>query len=219
MYLQHDFDALGGHIEHLVSDDGGSTFAGQGTVLTSLPGTSEAGVYDPDPVEIRGERYLSYAGMSIVGQPDLFLARSITGSWHGPFERCGRILGHDEVDYHNQLVDDDYEWGLEGPQLVELPDGSVFLTAVCFLAEEPRGSRQRVLLARADEPVGPYELLGPLIDPSSPGGENGHGTTVRDGRHLRVVYQERAGEGNPWHIRHARCDVDAVARRSLREAS
>ena len=26
-----------------------------------------------------------------------------------------------------------YEWGLEGPQLVELPSGDVMLVAVCFL--------------------------------------------------------------------------------------
>jgi hypothetical protein len=219
MFLQHDFNILGGHIEHLVSDDGGATFVHQATVLSSRPNSCEAGVYDPDPAVIGGERYLTYAAMSTIGQPDIFVARSTTGDWSGPFERCGRILGHHEVEYHNQLDDEDYEWGLEGPHLVELPDGTVLLTAVCFLADRPRGSRQRVLLATADAPTGPFELLGPVIDPAKPSGENGHATSIVDGDSVRVVYQERAANGSPWRIRHAVCDLDAIAGDALREAS
>jgi hypothetical protein len=203
MFLQHDFDVLGGHIEHLASDDGGRTFVHCDTAVTSLPGTGEAGVYDPDPADIGGQRYLTYAAMSVVGRPDLFLARSTSGSWGGPWERCGLILGHHGVEYHNQHDDEDYEWGLEAPQLVELADGRVLLTAVCFLAGHRRGNRQRVLLAVADEAKGPYELIGPVLEPAGGAGENGHGTSIVEGGRLRVVYQERAGEGRPWHIRHA----------------
>jgi hypothetical protein len=200
MYLHHDFDILGGSIEHLASDDGGRTFVHTATVLESAEGTVEAGLYDPDAAEVDGSRYLTYAAMSTVGQPDLFLARSTTGSWDGPFERCGRILGHAEVADHNQIDDDDYEWGLEGPQLTQLPDGRVLLTAVCFLAGRPRGTRQRLFLAVSDGPLGPYEVLGPGIPTR---GENGHGTSVVAGESLHIVYQERAGEGRRWHIRWA----------------
>src|SRR3954462_464958 len=63
MFLQHEFNALGGHIEHLVSDDGGRVFVRRGTALTSLADTCEAGVYDPDPAEIAGQHYLTYAAM------------------------------------------------------------------------------------------------------------------------------------------------------------
>lgn len=35
----------------------------------------------------------------------------------------------------------DYEWGIEGAQLVELPDGRVLLNATCFLPEGRRGNR------------------------------------------------------------------------------
>jgi hypothetical protein len=205
LFLQHGFDVLGSGIDHLVSDDGGRTFVRTGTVLAPVPGTSEASVYDPDPAVVNGEKFLTYAGFSAVGQPDLYLARSTSGTWEGPWERLGCILEHRHVEFHNQLGADDYEWGLEGPQLVQLPDGSSLLTAVCFLSDEPRGHRQRVLLAVADHPEGPYRLLGPLLQPSGPGGtgENGHGTAAVDGDELHLVYQERAGEASPWRIMHA----------------
>ncbi|MEY2471479.1 MAG: hypothetical protein QOK28_808 [Actinomycetota bacterium] len=217
MFLHHDFNILGGHIEHLVSEDHGLTFVHEGTALESVAGSCEAGVYDPDPALIDGWPYLTYAAMSKIGQPDLFLARSASGSWDGPWERCGRVLGHHEVEYHNQLDDEDYEWGLEGPQLLELPDGRVLLTAVCFLAEHPRGSRQRVLLAVADDPAGPYGLLGPILEPSVRGGENGHGTSVVEDGAVRVIYQERAGDGRRWHVRSAITQLEAASA-TLRKA-
>ena len=212
MFLQHDFNILGGAIEHLVSRDGGRTFVHRDTAVTSVPGSGEAGVYDPDAAEIGGCRYLTYSAMSVVGQPDLYLARSTTGSWNGPWERVGCILRHEDVEWHNQVHDDDYEWGLEGPQLTELPDGTVLLTAVCFLADRPRGQRQRLVLAVADRPVGPYELLGPVVEPEGGLGENGHGTAVVEGGRVRLVYQERAGDGRPWHYRHAVASIGRADR-------
>ena len=221
MFLHHDFNVLGGALEHLVSRDGGRTFVHHDIALPSLPGSPEAGVYDPDPVEIDGQRYLTYSAMSVIGQPDLYLARSVSGSWNGPWERVGCILRHEDVECHNQPGDDDYEWGLEGPQLTELPDGTVLLTAVCFLAGRPRGQRQRLLLAVADDVTGPYELLGPIVEPENGLGENGHGTAVVDGDRVRIVYQERAGDGLPWHFRHAVASIGATVHAidELRRAS
>lgn len=208
LFLQHDFAALDGAIEHLVSGDGGRSFEWVDTTLTSLPGTPEAGVYDPDPALVGGVPHLTYSAMTVVGQPDIHLARSTSGSWSGPWQRLGCILRHEEVEGHNQLGCDDYEWGLEGPQLVELPDGRVLLTAVCFLAAHRRGERQRLLLAVAERPEGPFEVLGPLVGPLD-GGENGHGAAVVDAGTLRLVYQERAGEGRPWRILHATAPLQA----------
>ena len=151
LFLQHEFNVLGGHIEHLVSDNGGADFVRARTALDSDASVGEAGVYDPDAAEIAGERYLAYAAMSVVGQPDLYLARSTTGSWDGPWDRLGCILDHARVPCHNQLGTADYEWGLEAPQLLELPGGGVLLTAVCFLPDRPPGHRQRLLLAVAEE--------------------------------------------------------------------
>ncbi len=213
LFLQHEFDVLGGHIEHLVSDDGGANFVRAGTALLSDAATGEAGVYDPDVAEISGERYLSYAAMSVVGQPDLYLARSKTGSWNGPWERLGCILDHDRVPCHNQVGTADYEWGLEGPQLLELPGGAVLLTAVCFLPDRPSGERQRLLVAVAEAAEGPYCVLGAAVHPSGPGrsGENGHGTAVLgDDGLVHFMYQERAGDGLPWRIMRATTDPAAL---------
>lgn len=202
LFLQESFNEVGAAIEHLVSEDGGATFEWVDTALTCLPGTAEAGVYDPDPAVIDGEKYLTYAGFSTVGQPELFLARSASGSWSGPWERLGCILSHADVECHNQPGSDDYEWGLEGPQLVGLPDGTVVLTAVCFLADQPFGHRQRLLLAHAEAPRGPYHVLGPLLEPTgiAGSGENGHCTAVVVDDELRIVYQERSGDGRPWRF-------------------
>lgn len=209
LFLQHHFNVLGGAVEHLVSDDGGRTFVVHDVALRSVPGTGEAGVYDAEPALIDGDRYLVYAGMSVVGQPDLYLARSGSGSWGGPWQRLGPILLHEHVAWHNQLDDVDYEWGLEGPHLVELPDGRCLLTAVGFLTGREAGHRQRVLLAVADAPTGPYEVLDALIEPVR--GENGHGCTVVSNGAVHVVYQERDGAGRPWHYRRAVLALDGVA--------
>ena len=213
LFLQQEFNVLGGHIEHLVSNDGGVTFVGHRVALRADAQRGEAGIYDPDAAEIGGGRYLTYAAMSVVGQPDLYLARSRDGSWEGPWTRLGCILDHARVPCHNQVGTADYEWGLEGAQLLELPGGGVLLTAVCFLPERPPGHRQRLLLAVAEEPIGPYVVLGAAVQPSGPqhSGENGHGTAVlgRDGL-IHLVYQERAGDGLPWRILRATTEPAAV---------
>jgi hypothetical protein len=205
MFLQHDYNRLGSDIEHLVSDDRGASFVARDTALQSFAGTAEAALYDPDPCTFGSARYLTYAAMSVVGEPELYLARSATRSWDGPWEHLGRILGHEQVKAHNQIGDPDYEWGLEGPHLLELPDGRCLLTAVCFLSSRPRGHRQRVLSAIADRPEGPYSVLGPLVEPQTHdgSGENGHGTAVLSRGQVHLVYQERAGAGRPWRYRRA----------------
>ena len=53
LFLQHDFNVLGGDIDHLVSDDGGACFVRAGTALRSSARLGEAGVYDPDVAEVR----------------------------------------------------------------------------------------------------------------------------------------------------------------------
>ncbi|MDQ1711077.1 MAG: hypothetical protein QOE45_527 [Frankiaceae bacterium] len=200
LFLQEAYNLLGGTITHLVSDDGGATFDAVGTALASLPGTTEAGLYDAHPCEVEGERYLVYAGMSTVGEPDLHLARA--ADWAGPWKRLGVVLGHDDVACHNPRGCPAYEWGLEGGQLAELPDGRTLLAAVCFLPEGAEATRQRVLLAVADEPTGPYDVIGPALDPAAYGrtGENGHpAVAVHRGR-VHLFFQHRDGDGLPWQL-------------------
>ena len=95
----------------------------------------------------------------------------------GPWERLGKILDHSEVPHHNPREHPDYERGIEGAQLVELPTGRVLLNATCFLPDGPRGTRQRVFFAIADQVEGPNQTLGPVLDPGEPG-ENGHSTVM-----------------------------------------
>ena len=192
MFIQTEFMLSGGRCEHLVSNDGFSWVA-LPTALHSVPDTGENGIYDPHPSVIGGVKYLVYSGMAKfiqVPQPDVYLARSSSGTWFGPWERLGKILDHDDVPHHNARGQADYEWGIEGPQLIQLQDGRVMLNATCFLPDGPRGTRQRVFFAIADDVRGPYRSVGPVLEPSETG-ENGHSTVLVVGDEIILCYQSR----------------------------
>jgi hypothetical protein len=212
MFIQTEFMKSGGRCEHLVSNDG-FVWVALPTALHSVPDTGEDGIYDPHPAVVGGEKYIVYSGMSKfahVPQPDVYLARSRTGTWFGPWERLGKILDHDDVPHHNARGHSDYEWGIEGPQLVELPDGRVMLNATCFLPDGPRGTRQRVFFAVADEVRGPYRTVGPVLEPKEPG-ENGHSTVLVQGEEITLFYQSRlAGTGHRWRYGIARGRLPAA---------
>lgn len=206
MFIQTEFMKSGGRCEHLVSNDG-FTWVALPTALHSVPDTGENGIYDPHPSVIGGGKYLVYSGMerfAHVPQPDVYLARSTSGTWFGPWERLGKILDHEEVPHHNPRGHADYEWGIEGPQLIELPDGRVMLNATCFLPEGPRGTRQRVFFAIADDVRGPYGTVGPVLEPMETG-ENGHSTVLVTGDDITLFYQSRvAGTNHRWRYGIAR---------------
>jgi hypothetical protein len=208
MFLQTDYNLFGGRVLHLVSTDDGDTFSTVDTALVSVPGTDQAGLYDAHPAEIGGHRYLTYSAFSTIGQPDIFLARSRTGQWSGPWEPVGPILHHGQVPGHNQPSQPGYEWGLEGAQLVELPDGRVLLNAVCFVDSAALGSRQRVFFATADRPEGPYRVLGPVLEPDH-GGEVGHATATIHNGELSLFFQERPPAG-AWRYGMATAPVYAA---------
>ena len=211
MFLQTDYNVFGGRVEHLMSRDGGATFAHSDTALRSERHGAEAGIYDAHPAEIGGRRYLSYSAFSVVGEPDIHLARSLSDSWDGPWERLGPILRHEDVPFHNARGAPGYEWGLEGAQLLELPGGNVLLNAVCFLDEGPSGSRQRVFTAHASMPEGPYTTAGPIFDAAE--GEHGHASALLEGGDIVFFLQRRAGAGQPWRYATMR-----VAHEALRDA-
>jgi len=212
MFVQTEFMHPGGRVEHAVSNDGFSWVVLQ-PALVSIEDSEEHGIYDPHPAEIAGVKYLVYSAMpkfARVPQPDVFLARSVTNTWYGPWERRGKILDHADVPHHNHRDDPDYEWGIEGPQLVELPDGRVLLNATCFLPAGERGTRQRVFFAVADEVEGPYRTVGPILAPAERG-ENGHSTVMIKDNELLLFYQSRVeATGQRWRYGIARCDLGSA---------
>lgn len=223
MFIQREFLALGGTIEHLASPDG-RHFKFLETSLYSVPATDEAGIYDPHPTIIKGEKYIIYSGMKEVTRPDLFLAKSMSSSWSGPWQRLGKIVSHEHIVHHNQHDHSDYEWGLEGSQLIELPSGLLLLNAVCFLPQGSRGQRQRVFFAVAKNPLGPYTTLGPVIEPYGEdweSGENGHAAGVIDGDKFHLFYQSRSfSPRNRWCYGLAvfrLAELEEVARNAIKE--
>lgn len=213
MYIQTEFMRSGGRCEHLVSNDG-FIWVALPSAFAALEGTEEHGIYDPHPAVIGGQKYIAYSAMPAfdrVPQPEVFLARSRSNTWFGPWDRMGRIVGHEDIPHHNARDHADYEWGLEGPQLVELPDGRVMLNATCFLPEGQRGTRQRVFFAVADRVEGPYRSLGPVLMPDGVG-ENGHSTVMVEGDELTLFYQSRVeSTGHRWRYGIARARIERAA--------
>jgi hypothetical protein len=211
MFIQTEFMKSGGRAEHAVSNDG-FNWVLLAPALLAIPDSGEDGIYDPHPAVIGGNKYLVYSGMpkfTKMPQPDVYLARSASNTWFGPWVRVGKILDHEDVPHHNHRDHPDYEWGIEGAQLVELPDGRVLLNATCFLPEGKRGNRQRVFFAVADKVEGPYRTLGPVLQPDQ-AGENGHSTVMVLGNELTLFYQSRIESTNHrWRYGIATCSLDS----------
>ena len=207
MVIQKDFMDIGGDLAYLASADG-QVFTKMRTLVAPNRGT-EAGLYDPHFSIIRDRKYMVYSGMpaamrhyeggfSPVPQPDVYLARSVTDRWSGYWKRMKCILKHEDIAWHhNHREHPDYEWGIEGPQIVELPSGHILLNATCFIEEGRRGTRQRVFFALADDVLGPYTSIGPVLPTTEPGlsewedGENGHASAIVQGDELYLFYQAR----------------------------
>jgi hypothetical protein len=161
-------------------------------------------MYDPHPAIIttkkgKKEYYLVFsAGPDTgFGKPvhgDIFLVKSMTNSWKGPWKRLGPILSHKDVPHHNPHNDPEYEWGLEGAQLIQLASNKFLLNVVCFMPGGKRGTRQRVFFALADTIKGPYQTIGPVLDtlPNDfESGENGHAAGFIKDKKLHLFYQSR----------------------------
>jgi hypothetical protein len=203
MMIQTEYSRAGGTIEYLTSKDG-DTFKHVRTLMKSSEGTSHHGIYDPHPSIINGWRYMVYSAMgpfeNHCPKPDLYLAKSVNNTWGGPWIRMGQILNHHDVSWHHNTYNHpEYEWGLEGAQLVELSDGRVLLIAVCFLPFGCSGSRQRVFFAIADDIESKFESLGPILQPEH-SGENGHAAALVENDELVLFYQSRClASSNTWY--------------------
>ena len=101
-----------------------------------------------------------------------------------------KLLDCDDVKFHNAHYHHDYEWGLEGPQVLDIPGVGMLLTFVAFLGDRPRGQRQRLCFALASYKNLWWKILPPVVDPPE-NGENGHGMCFEHEGKFYCVLQER----------------------------
>lgn len=226
MFIQTDFITAESSIEYLVSDNG-KDFLRINTALTHLF-DREVGLYDPHPFEEGNEKYLVYSatpissfiGISFSPKPDIYIAKSKTNEWTGPWEVAGKILDHvDIATHHNQRDHVHYEWGIEGPQLIGISPSGYLLNATCFLPEGRFGTRQRVFFAVSRNILGPYKTLGPVINEELEdweSGENGHAAAIIEDNILYLFYQARSRmneedvSANSWRYGIAQFDTNSI---------
>lgn len=204
MFIHTHFDVTGGVINHLVSQDG-VVFVQQDVAIVSKPDSFHAGVYDPQPAVVNGKKYLTYTAFKRPAHGNVLLAESVNGQWCTEWEHHGLILSHKKMTkYQNQHTDIDYEWGLEGAQLLELHKGALLMIGSCFLPHKEQGRRQRLFFAVGHKIKGRYHILGTLNEiyqEDEEITETGHGGGIVVGNYLYVFYQAR-GVNTPWRIRY-----------------
>ncbi len=218
MFIHTSFVLNGGTIECLKSTDGGHSFYHVNSIVKSLPSNDEARIYDPHPAIINGDKYIIYTSCTEDNVFSFRIVKSINGSWVSEWEKLGQVLHEKEVFFQNQPGSLGREWGIEGAQVIELPNKKILMNAVCFLPESPStppGKKQRFFLAIADNVLGPYKLLGPVLTPTKKGwesGENGHATVIIENEELKFFYHARhARSQHPmWKFGVASCNVQKV---------
>lgn len=222
MYIQTACFEENGVIALAISYDG-ETFIGQSQALASRETiqpehqSSVIGVYDAgvSEVKIGQEEMLCmlFSGYRRVGCGDLYASYRKKSSAESEWSPAQRLLAQEEVPFHNHPEYEHFEWGLEGAKLIQLSEKCFLLIGVCFLPKpkEFLGTRQRVFFAVAENINGPFM---PVCTPFTPfenegrAGENGHpDTLMTENNDLWVIYQERYGDGYPWHLRSARYDL------------
>ncbi|MEZ0261378.1 MAG: hypothetical protein ACAH80_10235 [Alphaproteobacteria bacterium] len=156
---------------------------------------------------------MAFSGYRSVGNGDVYISLREKGTdeWQTP----KLALQQEDVPFHNRPGAPNYEWGLEGAKVVQLADDAYLMIGVAFLdkSNAERGTRQRVFLAAANTPDGPFLPMRTPIEPTAypeGTGENGHPDTVDLGDKLGIIYQERAGEGKPWHLRYTEMAKDEL---------
>jgi hypothetical protein len=225
MYIQTACFEEDGVIALATSNDG-HVFTGQATTVATKSSVKNnpapvVGVYDVGVSEImHGQEELLcmiYSGYRKVGCGDLYISFRKKHEPEESWSAAECLLTQEQVPFHNSPDYSDYEWGLEGAKLVQLSSTCFLLIGVCFMPmpREHLGNKQRVFLAVADNHQGPFT---PLCTPFAPQknewntGENGHPDTLIVGNDLWIVYQERYGDGKPWHLRVAQVSLEKLER-------
>lgn len=145
---------------------------------------------------------------------------------HNPHPPLVQVDESEDQRIEREKLEANFEWGLEGMQLLRLPNGLYALLGVCFLSDEPVGSRQRAFMAVSDKITGPFTPLGLLVAPQEDrgwgDGENGHASAEIIGDKLYILYQGRKPFRNDspladkldarWQLGAAVCDVNELCR-------
>ena len=136
-------------------------------------------------------------------------AHAVSEDGHVFHRTTSSVANHDQKEL---LCVEDYEWELEGAKLVQLAPDCFLLMGVCFLplSTSAIDARQRVFFATSHSPRGPFTpICTPFTSYQQQGkvGENGYPDTLFMDHDLWIIYQERIGNGHPWHLRAARYDV------------
>jgi hypothetical protein len=221
MYIQTACFEENGVIVLATSTDGrifkkaGDPLATRETIVPEHQ-SSVIGVYDVGISEIKTAQdeilCMLFSGYRRVGCGDLYVSYRNKNAPENEWSPAQRLLAQEEVPFHNNPAYEHFEWGLEGAKMIQLSDDCFMLIGVCFLPKPEGflGTRQRVFFAGASSLNGPFI---PMCTPFTPfenqgkAGENGHPDTLILGNDLWIIYQERFGDGLPWHLRVAKFDL------------
>lgn len=221
MYIQTACFEADGVIAYATSEDGHTFFGIPQPVATKdsiVNAPAEViGIYDVGISEVRqGQDVLEcmlYSGYRRIGCGDLYM--SYRSKSNPEWSKAECILPQENVPFHNNPTYEHYEWGLEGAKIIQLADDVFMLIGVCFMPKPDMfaGTRQRVFYSVAKSIHGPFIPLGTPFNPvdyQGKSGENGHPDTIILNNQLYVIYQERHGEGEPWHLRIASYALDEL---------
>lgn len=221
MYVQTACFSEGGVIALATSEDGihfrGSALPAM--TRDDIPQEHQpvVGLYDVNisDVAIDGIAHecMVFSGYRKVGSGDIYMSlrKKDEEKWSQP----RLMLRQEDVPFHNRPGIPNFEWGLEGAKVLQLADDAFLMVGVSFLdkGNECRGTRQRVFFAAARSVNGPFIAMNTPIDPTVYDvgqGENGHPDMAVLGKRFCILYQERAGEGHPWHLRYAEIDKEEL---------
>lgn len=216
MYVQTTCFSPGGVIALATSADG-DAFDGvqpHPAVKEDIknPKVPVIGLYDVGMSDItrdgRAYECMVYSAYRRIGCGDVYMSlRPKDGAGSDSWSAPRLVLAQEDVPFHNPPDSPEFEWGIEGAKVVQVADNAFVMIGVCFL-DRPRseiGTRQRVFLAAATAPEGPYHPVDMPIAPTAypdGTGENGHPDTIDLGDHIGILYQERSGDHRPWHLRY-----------------
>jgi hypothetical protein len=219
MYIQTACFEENGQIVYATSYDG-QHFVGQPQPLVSKSDINSdkhpvVGVYDVAVSDIsfnnKNLSCMTYSGYRQVGCGDIYVSYKDKNDVDARWSKGQCMISQEDVPFHNKPGTDNFEWGLEGAKLIQLSN-SFMLIGVCFIPKPEGflGTRQRVFIAAAKSLADQFIPIGfPFIPRYKEEniGENGHPDSIIAGNILWVIYQERLGVNDPWHLRSAAFDI------------